>query len=245
MLDDSTQIDTHRWAYIQCTRTSEAVVELAPMCSKKQCSQSQACRITKQQDKWLEFTTCEPSEAQAPSRRKVAQVHHLRTSQSTHSTHKRSTKQPTRLPSRNCIADENVKPHMRNPSSPVIMRKPPVSMSAMPRAREWTAPFADLPGVVTPETSGEGNLSASGVAGNDESSTFEGNLWQASINPAQLTSQNKLTSSGSFVTRVDWRLNLSNTAQLSSHNNLASSGSFAPRDELRRKMRDHLNNSLP
>ena len=156
MLDDSTPIDTHRWAYTQCTRTSKAVVELAPMCSKTQCLHRQACWITKQQDKLLEFTTCEPSEAQAPSRRQVARVHHLRTKRSTGSTHKRTTKQPTRLPSRNCMADENVKPHMKIPSSLVIMRKPPVCTGAMARSRKWIAPFADSPRIFIPEISGGG-----------------------------------------------------------------------------------------
>ena len=61
----------------------------------------------------LEFTTCEPIKAQAPSRRQVARVptcelikaqapstrqvarvHHMRTNRSTGSKHKRSTKQP-------------------------------------------------------------------------------------------------------------------------------------------------------
>ena len=34
VFDDSMPIDTHRWTYTQCTRTSKAVVEFAPMCSK-------------------------------------------------------------------------------------------------------------------------------------------------------------------------------------------------------------------
>ena len=112
-----------------------------------------------------QFTTCEPT---------VARVHHMRTHRSTG--RKRTNAQPntrTRLPSRkpevlkckwhkrvasgaNCIADENVKPHMRIPSSPLSMRKSPVSTGTMPRSRQWIAPFADLPGVLTPEISGEG-----------------------------------------------------------------------------------------
>ena len=74
------------------------------------------------EDKLLEFTTCEPIEAQAPSRRQVARVHHMRTNRSTSSikktscsssphanqskhklnaqTLKHTTTQPTRLPSR-------------------------------------------------------------------------------------------------------------------------------------------------
>ena len=56
----------------------------------------------------------------------------------------------------NCIADENVKPHMRIPSSPSIMKKSPVCTGTLPRSRQWIAPFANLPRVLTPEISGEG-----------------------------------------------------------------------------------------
>ena len=56
----------------------------------------------------------------------------------------------------NRIADENVKSHMRIPSTPLIMVKSPLCTGTMPRLRHKVAPFANLPRVLAPEISGEG-----------------------------------------------------------------------------------------
>ena len=112
----------------------------------------------------------------------VARVHHMRTNRCSSSPHtnpskhrqktqKRSTKHP-RLHSRSLrckvqVAQaggewselhcrREVTPHKRIPSSPLIMRKSPVCTGTMPRSRQWIAPFANLPRVLTPENSGEG-----------------------------------------------------------------------------------------
>ena len=58
----------------------------------------------------------------------------------------------------NCIADENVKPHMRIPRSPLIIRKSPVCTDTMPRSRQWIASFANLPGVLAPPGEGAKQL---------------------------------------------------------------------------------------
>ena len=75
---------------------------------------------------------------------------HMRTNRCTG--RKRTNAQPntrTRLPEvqsvANCVADENVKPHMRIPSSPLIMRKSPVCTGTMPRSSNGSHPSPTCP----------------------------------------------------------------------------------------------------